>query len=109
MLRESARGGAIALGTAVPNQIPRHQASIPRPPDAKVRASAGRIVDILQQLVLSRPDMILPLESVVRNFLTQHHIGIVTQDGEPAGLLEPSAGGTPTRERRAKPGDKRKR
>jgi hypothetical protein len=33
------------------------------------RASAGRIVDILQQLVLARPEMIVPLEQIARGIL----------------------------------------
>jgi hypothetical protein len=35
----------------------------------EIRASAGRITDILQQVVLTRPDLIIPLEDVVREFL----------------------------------------
>src|SRR5215211_3882470 len=37
--------------------------------DPEVRASAGRITDILQQLILTRPDLIKSLETAVREFL----------------------------------------
>jgi len=36
-----------------------------RPSDAELRASAGRIVDLLQQLVIARPEMFLPLEQIM--------------------------------------------
>ena len=64
-----------------------------RPTDSEVRASAGRIIDILQQLVLASPEMIISLEEVVREHLAKRHIGIVTQVGGPdlLGLLEPPA------------------
>jgi hypothetical protein len=40
-----------------------------RPSDAELRASAGRIVDLLQQLVIARPEMIIPLEQIVKGVL----------------------------------------
>jgi hypothetical protein len=46
--------------------------------DAELRASARRIVDMLQQLVLLRPDMIIPLEEIVRGVLS--HVFHVEDD-----------------------------
>jgi hypothetical protein len=40
-----------------------------RPSNQAARASAGRIVDILQQLVTARPEMLIALEEIVRGIL----------------------------------------
>jgi hypothetical protein len=49
-----------------------HAANARPPPslESNVRASLGRIVDMLQQFVLVRPDMIIPLEEIMRGMLT---------------------------------------
>ena len=61
---------------------PTDQESIQRQTDPEVRASAGRIVDILQQLVLIRPELIIPLEELVREFLATRQVVMVAQMGE---------------------------
>ena len=45
-----------------------------RPSDAELRASAGRIVDLLQQLVIARPEMVLPLEQIMRGVLANFFV-----------------------------------
>ena len=52
---------------------------VQRPPSPEVRASAARIVDILQVLVLARPEMIIPLEEIVKGILVNLRISLVTQ------------------------------
>ena len=47
--------------------------------NSEVRASAARIVDILQQLVIARPEMIIPLEEIVRGILANLHVHVETQ------------------------------
>jgi hypothetical protein len=69
----------------VTEHLPPDQEPVQRPPDAEARASAGRIVDILQQLVLARPDLIIPLEELVREFLESRQVGVVTRMGEGPG------------------------
>ena len=51
----------------------------PPPSDPEVRASAARIVDILQQLVNARPSMIIPLEEIVRGILVNLRVHLATQ------------------------------
>ena len=63
----------------MPKHLLRDQEPIRRPADADVRASAGRIVDILQQLVLVRPEMIMPLEEIVSGIVENLRSRVVTQ------------------------------
>ena len=49
------------------------------PVDAEVRASAGRIIDILQQLVLVRPELIIPFEELLIGMLPGLRMRVVTQ------------------------------
>jgi len=44
--------------------------------DAELRESAGRILDMLQQLVMVRPEMIIPLEEIVRGVLSNVFIHV---------------------------------
>jgi hypothetical protein len=60
-----------------------------------VRASAGRIVDILQQLVLARPDVIIALEQGVRRILGDLGVAVETQTAPP-GDTTPRRGSTPS-------------
>jgi hypothetical protein len=61
----------------------RDAQNIQRPLEPQVRASAGRIVDIVQILVLDRPEMIIPLEEIVRGILTNLRISVLTNLSEP--------------------------
>ena len=63
----------------MPKPLLRDQEPIRRPSDADVRASAGRIVDILQQIVLLRPEMIIPLEEIVSGIVESLRTRVVTQ------------------------------
>ncbi len=51
-----------------------------RPSDAELRASAGRIVDLLQQLVIARPEMVLPLEQIMRGVLANFFVHLEEQE-----------------------------
>ena len=59
--------------------VHRDTKDVQRSIDPEVRASAARIVDIVQILVLARPDMIVPLEEIVRGILANLRISLVTQ------------------------------
>lgn len=48
-------------------------------PTPEVRASAARIVDIVQILVLAKPEMIIPLEEIVRGILANLRSSVITQ------------------------------
>jgi hypothetical protein len=63
----------------LPKHLLRDQEPLRRPSDADVRASAGRIVDILQQIVLARPEMIIPLEEIVSGIVENLRTHVVTQ------------------------------
>jgi hypothetical protein len=56
--------------TGPARRAPRIQEIGQRFSDTELRASARRIVDMLQQLVLLRPEMIVPLEEIVRGVLS---------------------------------------
>ena len=45
-----------------------------RPPNEELRASAGRIVNMLQQLVIDRPETIIPLEEIVKEILASPRV-----------------------------------
>ena len=62
----------------MPKHLLRDQEPFHRPSDSEVRAGVGRIVDILQQLVLLRPDMIVPLEEIVTGIVETFRTRIVT-------------------------------
>ena len=53
---------------------------VQRPSDAELRASAGRIVDLLQQLVIARPEMVLPLEQIMRGVLANFFMHLEEQE-----------------------------
>lgn len=63
----------------MPKHLLRDHQSFQRPSDSDARASAGRIVDVLQQLVLARPDMIVALEEIVNGLVENHRARVVTQ------------------------------
>lgn len=63
----------------MPKHARRDPVNIQRRTDPEVRASAARIVDILQQLVLARPEIIIPLEEIVRGILVSLRVSLVTQ------------------------------
>ena len=48
--------------------------------EAELRASAGRIVDLLQQLVIARPEMVLPLEQIMRGVLANFFVHLEEQE-----------------------------
>jgi hypothetical protein len=50
------------------------------PSDAELRASAGRIVDLLQQLVIAKPEMVLPLEQIMRGVLANFFMHLEQQE-----------------------------
>jgi len=102
------------------------------PSAGEARASAARIVDVLQLLVIARPEMIIPLEEIVRGILANLHAYAEQQmwqreDATHAGrraplprmplsdlpalraLLEPPAAKRVTRTRTTRPREKRKR
>ena len=56
------------------NHSARAGPSTRRPSQAELRASAGRIVDLLQQLVIARPEMVLPLEQIMRGVLANFFV-----------------------------------
>ena len=66
---------------AVVRSNPAPETALRPPMDTDVRASARRIVDILQQLVLTRPEMVIPLEEMLRRFLSDLR---ATPDRQPA-------------------------
>jgi hypothetical protein len=45
-----------------------------------LRASAGRIVDLLQQLVIARPEMVLPIEQIMRGVLANFFVHLEDQE-----------------------------
>jgi hypothetical protein len=55
-------------------------ARVRRPSDAELRASAGRIVDLLQQLVIARPEMVLPIEQIMRGVLANFFVHLEDQE-----------------------------
>ena len=61
----------------------------------EVRASAARIVDILQQLVIARPEMIIPLEEMVRGILANLHVHVERQMWHDADEKARARGRTP--------------
>lgn len=63
----------------MPKHASREQRVIQRRSNPEVRASAARIVDILQQLVIARPEMIIPLEEIVRGILANLHVHVERQ------------------------------
>ena len=63
----------------MPNWSTRERKLVRRPSDAEVRSSAARIVDILQQLVIARPEMIIPLEEIVRGILANLRVSVEKQ------------------------------
>ena len=65
-----------------------------RPSDAEVRGSAARIVDILQQLVIARPEMIIPLEEIVKGILANLRVSVEKQMWQREDDMR-SPGGTP--------------
>ena len=77
----------------MPKRARREPINVQCPTDPAVRASAGRIVDMLQQLVFARPDMIVPLEEIVSGILISRCVSLVTQMGERDERR--SLGGTP--------------
>ena len=110
----------------------RRRTTIQHSPDPHVRASAGRIVDLLQQLVLVRPEMVIPLEEIVRKIANSVGVGGGTrrkerqvepgahgrtplapvpldQWPELRALIEPPAVAGITPKRTAKPAERRKR
>lgn len=72
----------VELGERQPQRIRRNDGEVvivKRPSGPEVRASAARIVDILQQLVLARPEMIIPLEEIVRGILANLRVHVEEQ------------------------------
>jgi hypothetical protein len=63
----------------VPKRASRELRVIQQRSNPEVRASAARIVDILQQLVIARPEMIIPLEEIVRGILANLHVHVEGQ------------------------------
>jgi hypothetical protein len=55
-------------------------ARVRRPSDAELRTSAGRIVDLLQQLVIARPEMVLPIEQIMRGVLANFFVHLEDQE-----------------------------
>ena len=55
-------------------------ARVRRPSDVELRASAGRIVDVLQQLVIARPEMVLPIEQIMRGVLANFFVHLEDQE-----------------------------
>jgi hypothetical protein len=55
-------------------------ARVRRPSDAELRASAGRIVDLLQQLVIARPEMVIPIEQIMRGVLANFFVHLEDQE-----------------------------
>jgi hypothetical protein len=55
--------------TPSPKRAPRVRKRRRHPSGGELRASAVRILDILSQLVIARPEMINPLEQIVRGIL----------------------------------------
>jgi hypothetical protein len=66
----------------LPRRPMRMQKAAARPSDAELRASAGRILDMLQQLVMVRPEMIIPLEEIVRGVLSNVFIHVEHQPAD---------------------------
>jgi len=69
----------------VPKRASRELRFIQQQSNPEVRASAARIVDILQQLVIARPEMIIPLEEIVRGILANLHVHVERQTRHDAG------------------------
>ena len=63
----------------MPKRASRELRAIQQRSNPEVRASAARIVDILQQLVIARPEMIIPLEEIVRGILANLHVHVEGQ------------------------------
>ena len=55
-------------------------ARVRRLSDAELRDSAGRIVDLLQQLVIARPEMVLPVEQIMRGVLANFFVHLEDQE-----------------------------
>ncbi|MEO8259726.1 MAG: hypothetical protein ABI868_20440 [Acidobacteriota bacterium] len=51
-------------------------ATQPLPATPEIRASAARIIDIVQQLVIARPEMVIPLEEIVRGAMVDLRIDV---------------------------------
>ena len=69
----------------MPKRASRELRFIQQQSNPEVRASAARIVDILQQLVIARPEMIIPLEEIVRGILANLHLHMERQKRHDAG------------------------
>ena len=116
----------------MPKRASRELRDIQQRSNPEVRASAARIVDILQQLVIARPEMIIPLEEIVRGILANLNVHVERQlryDADekrargraplppmplselPAlrALLEPAAAKRATRQRAVSAGKKKRR
>ena len=63
----------------MPKRASRELTILQQKSNPDVRASAARIVDILQQLVIARPEMIIPLEEIVRGILANLHVHLEKQ------------------------------
>jgi hypothetical protein len=71
--------GVSSRNSRLPRRSMRVQKVAARASDDELRASAGRILDMLQQLVMVRPEMIIPLEEIVRGVLSNVFIHVEHQ------------------------------
>src|SRR5436190_6226479 len=62
------------------NHSARAGPSTRRPSHAELRASAGRIVDLVQRLVIARPEMVLPLEQIMKGVLANFFVHLEEQE-----------------------------
>ena len=74
----------------MPKHLLRDHEPFQRPSDYEVRVSIGRIVDILQQLVLARPDMIVAFGEIVEG-IVESRARVVTKSWERRGELRSRA------------------